>query len=74
MRQGLWQIVIGLVLGLGLVVLAAGGLELVLFEVDPHDITIYALVLFALGATGLLACLLPAVRAARIDPLEALRS
>ena len=72
-RQGLWQVGLGLVIGLGLAVLAAGGLEAVLFEVDPHDLSVYALVFTALGATGLLACLLPAAKASRINPIEALR-
>lgn len=72
-RQGLWQVGVGLVLGLGLAVLAAGGLETVMFQVDPHDLTVYALVFAALAVTGLLACLLPAARAARISPIEALR-
>ena len=63
-----------MVFGLGLAVLASGGLELVLFEVDPRDVTVYALVFAALAATGLLACLLPAARASRINPIEALRS
>jgi ABC-type antimicrobial peptide transport system permease subunit len=73
-KQGLWQVGAGLVIGLGLAILAAGGLELVLFEVDPRDATVYGLVLAALGTTGLLACLIPAARAARIAPIEALRS
>jgi predicted permease len=73
-KQGLWQVATGLTLGLGLAVLASGGLELVLFEVNPRDLTVYGLVLAALGATGLLACLLPAARASRVAPVEALRS
>ncbi len=71
-KHGLWQVGVGLVLGVGLAMLAAGGLEMVLFEVDPHDVTVYAIVLGALAATGLLACLLPARRASRIAPVEAL--
>ena len=72
-KQGLWQVGVGMVFGLALAVLASGGLELVLFEVDPRDMTVYALVFAALAATGLLACLLPAARASRINPIEALR-
>jgi len=72
-RQGLWQVGVGLVLGLGFAVLASGGLELVLFEVNPRDVTVYVLVFTALATTGLLACLVPAARASRINPIEALR-
>ena len=49
-------------------------LEIILFQVDPRDITIYAGVLVALGITGLAASLIPAGRASRIDPIIALRS
>ncbi|NKB88314.1 MAG: hypothetical protein GKS06_08850 [Acidobacteria bacterium] len=59
---------------MGLAILAAGGLELVLFQVDPRDLGVYGLVLTALGTTGLLACVIPAARASRIAPVEALRS
>jgi putative ABC transport system permease protein len=44
-----------------------------LFEVQPRDPWIYAAVVGVLAATGLLAALLPARRAARVDPLIALR-
>ena len=73
-RQGLWQVGIGLVLGIGLAMVMSGGLELVLFQVDPHDFSIYGLVLIALGLSGLAACLVPATRASRIDPIQALRA
>jgi predicted permease len=43
-----------------------------LFEVRPRDPWIYAAVIVTLAATGLLAALLPARRAARVDPLIAL--
>lgn len=44
-----------------------------LFEIQPHDPTIYAGVLAVLAMTGLAAAFLPARRAAGVDPLIALR-
>jgi ABC-type antimicrobial peptide transport system permease subunit len=73
-RQGLAQIVIGMSLGL----LAGSALVRIarsmLFEVQPSDPAVFALVASVLGAAALLACLVPALRATRVDPLVALRS
>ncbi|UCC72548.1 MAG: ABC transporter permease [Gemmatimonadota bacterium] len=71
----------GLVLsasGLGLGLVAAYWmshlLEAFLFGVDPVDPTTFAIAALSLVVATLLACLLPAQRAARIDPIRALRS
>jgi ABC-type lipoprotein release transport system permease subunit len=44
-----------------------------LFSVSPLDVTTYVVVAAGLGGTALLASYLPAIRASRIDPAEALR-
>jgi ABC-type antimicrobial peptide transport system permease subunit len=44
-----------------------------LFGVSSIDALTYATVAFGLGGTALLASYLPALRAARINPAEALR-
>jgi len=63
----------GLAIGVSAAVGAGRLLQSQLFEVRPADPTTYAVVAFALLATGLLACAVPAVRAMRVDPLVALR-
>ena len=73
LRGGIWQMVFGLGLGVGLAMLMASGLELILFQVETLDVGIYVGVIVALVTTGLLANLIPAGRASRIDPIIALR-
>jgi ABC-type antimicrobial peptide transport system permease subunit len=78
MRQGAWQLVIGLVLGAGgaallLGVLAAAALKNILFKVDALDPTIYFAVAGLLTLVAAASCFLPARRATRVNPVEALR-
>ncbi len=73
-RQGILQVGIGLVLGLALASTVAQFLSLILFDVQPRDPAIFGGVALVLAATGLVACLVPARRATRVDPLVALRS
>ena len=44
-----------------------------LFAVTPYDLSTYATVLALLGAVAVLASYIPARRAARVEPLVALR-
>ena len=73
LRQSFSQIAIGLVVGLGIAALLSRGMALLFFETEPWDPTIFALIALVLAASGLLASLIPARRATRIDPNEALR-
>jgi putative ABC transport system permease protein len=43
------------------------------FGVAPTDVSIYAVVAALIAAAGVLASLLPAHRAARVDPIVALK-
>lgn len=63
----------GLVIGLGLAMIASGALRTVLFGVQPTDVATYSAVAVALFAIALVASYLPARRASRIDPVTALR-
>jgi ABC-type lipoprotein release transport system permease subunit len=49
-------------------------LESLLFEVGPRDPGVFAVTTIALMATAVFACWLPARRAARLSPLDALRA
>jgi predicted permease len=73
-RQGVWQLVIGVTAGMALAAGVAQLMKVVLFDVQPRDPTIFGAVVVVLAVTGLLACLLPARRATRVDPLMALRT
>jgi predicted lysophospholipase L1 biosynthesis ABC-type transport system permease subunit len=73
LRQGAWQIAAGLALGLGLAALLSRGLGILLFGVRPWDPAVFAGVVLALAAAGMLASFIPAQRATRIEPVDALR-
>ena len=74
LRRGALQLAIGLVLGLGLAGLLAQGLQAILFSVNPsEDTVIFATVVVTLSLAGFAACFVPAQRAARVSPVEALR-
>jgi ABC-type antimicrobial peptide transport system permease subunit len=68
------HLVIGLALGLLAAWAASGIFSSVLFEVQPTDPVVYALAAAVLLAIGLVASIVPAMRATRVDPLVALRT
>jgi len=79
-RQIMWSVVsralllvVATAIGLGVATAAARLLRSVLFGSSATDASTYVIVGVALVLTVLLAALLPAVRAARVDPLAAIR-
>jgi ABC-type antimicrobial peptide transport system permease subunit len=72
-RQGMRWAGTGLLLGLVLAWIAAFGLSRFLSGVTAADPLAFALAPLALGGAAYLACHIPARRAARLDPLVALR-
>lgn len=64
----------GALAGLTVAVLASRALRSILFGVKPADFATYALACLTLCVAALLACALPARRAAATDPATALRS
>ena len=74
LRRGALQLVIGLVLGLGLAGLLSQGLQAMLVNASPWENTfVFATVVVTLSLAGLVACFVPAQRAAQVSPVEALR-
>ena len=73
MRQGLVKAIIGLAIGLVGAVLLSGYLRTQLYQVSPTDPRAYVVVSVVLLSVAALASYLPARRAARINPIEALR-
>ncbi len=74
LRQGLVMAAAGLVVGLGASLAAARVLSSFLYGVTAYDAASFLAVAFVLAAVVALACIVPARRAARVDPLTALRS
>ncbi|MDI1248335.1 MAG: ABC transporter permease [Lacunisphaera sp.] len=71
--QGLWKAGLGVGIGLTGAVLLSRYMTTLLFGVKPIDPMVYAVVSLGLIVVALLASYLPARRAAKIDPLVALR-
>jgi ABC-type antimicrobial peptide transport system permease subunit len=67
-------IALGLVLGVAGAFPATAVIRGLLFGVAPHDPATFAGVATLIGAIGLGACWIPALRAARIDPVIAMRA
>jgi predicted permease len=74
MRGGLELVTIGLVLGLAAAAGAGRVIQTLLFDVRPLEPMVYAAVAVTFSLVAALACLLPSLRASRIDPLVALRA
>ena len=70
---GLALVAIGAAIGIAGSLLLLRSLGTLLFGVTPYDVPTYAIVVVLLGAIAALASYLPARRAARIEPLTALR-
>ena len=73
-RDSAIPIAAGTLLGLGGAALATRVIESFLFETAPTDTATFAAVALALVAVGCLAALIPAMRAARVDPVATLRA
>jgi predicted permease len=74
MRSGLRLVAVGLTIGLVGAGLIARVIQSLLYDVQPLDPLVYGVVTLLFAAVATLACLLPSFRAARIDPLIALRA
>ena len=72
--QGLGQAMIGVAIGLGAALLLTRAIKGLLFGVSPTDPLTFLVISLLLLFTALVASLIPARRATKVDPLVALRS
>jgi ABC-type antimicrobial peptide transport system permease subunit len=73
-RQGMVLALIAMVLGWPVAWLLSRFASSFLYGIKPHDLVTFVAVPVFLGAIALMACWLPARRAASVDPVQALRT
>ncbi len=74
LRDGLLPVAAGAAAGVALTFGLARLIGSLLFEVSPYSPSMTAVAVCLLAAVGTIACLLPAQRAAKVEPMEALRA
>jgi putative ABC transport system permease protein len=72
-RHGLRLVCVGWLLGAAVAFSVAERLQSLLFEVSATDVGTFAVASTVIVAAGSAGCVLPALRAARVDPVVALR-
>lgn len=74
LRHSLGLTLVGALAGAAIAWWASGAIESLLYGVSPVDVRTYAVTVGLMVAVAALTALVPALRAARIDPVRALRS
>lgn len=74
LHQALWIVGIGVLVGLGAALAGVRLLSAFLYGISPHDALTFVAVPIVIVAIAAIACLVPARRAAKVDPLTALRT
>jgi ABC-type antimicrobial peptide transport system permease subunit len=72
-RQGTSLAALGLAIGVGAATALSRFLRALLYGVEPSDPLALAFGVVAIGLVALAACVVPARRATRVDPIQALR-
>jgi putative ABC transport system permease protein len=73
MREAMRPVMIGMVIGIGGAVALMRLLSTMLFGVSANDVTTYAIACGVLAAAALIASIVPARKALRVDPINAVR-
>jgi putative ABC transport system permease protein len=73
LARGMGPVLAGGAIGLAAAIAVTGFLRDILFDVGARDAATFAAVTAALLLTALVACLIPALRAALLDPVRTLR-
>ena len=73
LKEGTVLAIIGGLIGFGGAYLVGRAMQSTLYGVSPLDVRAFGAVFFLLLLSAWLACLLPALRASRVEPLVALR-
>jgi putative ABC transport system permease protein len=73
LREGMALALAGLALGLASAIVLSRLLTRFLYGITPSDPLTYGVATVLVGGVALAACAIPAWRAARVDPMEALR-
>jgi ABC-type antimicrobial peptide transport system permease subunit len=71
--DGLRTVAIGIVVGIALALAAGKLVASLLYDVSPRDPVIMASGAIIFAVIGIAACVIPALRAAKVDPVSALR-
>jgi ABC-type antimicrobial peptide transport system permease subunit len=74
MRESLWVLAVGLAVGIPLTFFAVRPLKSMLYQMSPLDPVSFILAVTAMIAVSGCAALIPARRAASIEPMQALRA
>ena len=74
LREGGVLLAVGIALGAVIAALVVSVLRGLLYGVEPHDPVTFIGVAVLMATIGLLACWIPAARAARVDPVTAIRA
>ena len=74
LKEGGVLLATGLVAGVGIALVSAQVIRGLLFGVAPHDPMTFIAVVVVMGAIGIVACWIPALRASRVDPAITMRS
>jgi ABC-type antimicrobial peptide transport system permease subunit len=74
LRSGLWLTLVGIALGVVGALALSRTVESMLFGIEPTDPLTFVAVSLLLGIVAMAACYMPARRAAKADPIEALRA